>query len=138
LKKGSNVPFIAVTASAFDENKQKMMAAGLDGYIRKPYNINEIFDILKSKLGVQYNYQKAPSGRINKTGKIAKLSFDDLPDNLASRMLEAAVRVDLDCLLELIEEAAEKFPAAAGKLREMAKSFRYDELIKLLKNRREK
>ncbi len=130
-----DIPVIAVTASAFDENRKKMNDAGIDGYIRKPYKIQEIYDVLKSKLGVQYAYAKAPAGRSDKAGKITEEALRGLPENLAGRMLEAAVRVDLDRLLELIDEAAETAPALSAKLRVMAKSFRYDEIINLLKKR---
>jgi CheY-like chemotaxis protein len=135
LQKVAPVPVIAVTASAFDVNRKKMIDAGIDGYIRKPYKIQEIYAILKSKLGVRYTYAKTPAGRADKAGKITKETLRGLPENLAGRMLEAAVRVDLDRLLELIDEAAKASPALSAKLRVMAKSFRYDELINLLKKR---
>jgi PAS domain S-box-containing protein len=127
-----NVPVIAVTANAFDNSIEKMKDLGLDGYIRKPYKINEIYDVLKSKLGVQFTYAKDSS----KKNKPDKLTVSDLPENLARRMLEAALRVDLDSLLELIDEAGKTLPAISSKLRVMAKNFKYDELIKLLKSRR--
>ena len=37
----SAIPIIAVTASAMDRDRQKIMAAGFDGYQSKPLNVKE-------------------------------------------------------------------------------------------------
>ena len=50
----ANVPIIAVTASAMSSNKDKCLAAGMDGYVTKPINqndlINEIARVVKVKV----------------------------------------------------------------------------------------
>lgn len=45
-KGGDRVPIIAVTADAFNDDLTKVMQAGMDGHIKKPFN----FDDVKSKL----------------------------------------------------------------------------------------
>ncbi len=130
-----NIPVIAVSASAFDDNRKKMMDAGFDGYIRKPYKLQEIYYVLESKLGVEYTYEKVSSSRAYKAGIITEEELKNLPENLAVRMLGATERVDLDQLLELIDEAGKESPGLSPKLRAMAKSYRYDELKKILKSR---
>jgi CheY-like chemotaxis protein len=132
LKK--DVPVIAVTATVFDENRKIMMSAGFDGFIRKPYKIYEIYDVLQSKLGVRYTYE-TPIAHAYRAAKITKEMLADLPEKLINQMLEAAVRVDLDRLLELIDETSKKSPVLSVKLGEMAKSFQYDELINVLKGK---
>ena len=37
----SGIPVVAVTASAMDRDRQKIMAAGFDGYQSKPLNVKE-------------------------------------------------------------------------------------------------
>ena len=42
-----NLPVIALTAFAFNEERQKIMSSGCDDCISKPYQINEIIEIVK-------------------------------------------------------------------------------------------
>lgn len=47
----SNIPIIAQTAFALTEDRAKAEAAGCDGYITKPINSKELFEILDKYLG---------------------------------------------------------------------------------------
>lgn len=48
---------IATTASAFEEERQEVLALGCDDFIRKPFNQNEILEKLAEHLGVSYLYK---------------------------------------------------------------------------------
>jgi len=45
------IPVIAVTASAMTHDRQKIMAAGFDGYQTKPLNLREFLAAVESALG---------------------------------------------------------------------------------------
>ncbi len=47
----SQIPILAMTANAFEEDKQEALAAGMNGYIAKPINIKALFAALKEVLG---------------------------------------------------------------------------------------
>jgi two-component system sensor histidine kinase/response regulator len=55
MEKG-NIPIIAVTASAFQEDTEKALKAGADAYLRKPFKEYEIFECIETCLGVKYVY----------------------------------------------------------------------------------
>ena len=40
------IPIIAMTASAFEEDKREAIAAGMNGHIAKPIDVNELMAIL--------------------------------------------------------------------------------------------
>ena len=45
-KKLADIPVIAMTANAFEEDKQEALRYGMDGHIAKPINIELLFDTL--------------------------------------------------------------------------------------------
>jgi len=47
----ANIPIIAMTANAFEEDKQEALRAGMNGHIAKPINISELMDALDKVLG---------------------------------------------------------------------------------------
>jgi CheY-like chemotaxis protein len=44
------VPVIAVTASAMTQDRQKIMAAGFDGYQAKPISVRPFLDLVREVL----------------------------------------------------------------------------------------
>ena len=56
LEAGKTVPIIAVTASAFEHEKEEILEAGLTGHISKPFKLHEIYDKIKEYLEVEYVY----------------------------------------------------------------------------------
>ncbi len=51
------IQVIAVTASAFQKDKQKSLEAGADMYLRKPSKEYELFECIEKCLNVQYIYE---------------------------------------------------------------------------------
>ena len=46
----ANIPIYALTANAFEEDRQKALDAGLDGHIVKPIDIANLLAVLKGVL----------------------------------------------------------------------------------------
>lgn len=44
------IPIIAMTANAFDEDKQEALKSGMNGHIAKPINIDNLLSTLKRVL----------------------------------------------------------------------------------------
>jgi signal transduction histidine kinase/ActR/RegA family two-component response regulator len=53
-KAGRHTKIIAVTAHALEEERTEILTAGCDDFIRKPYQITEIYECLTKHLGVRY------------------------------------------------------------------------------------
>ena len=54
LPLGRQVKIIAVTASAFEEDRQAAHNWGADGYLSKPFLENQLFEEIQALLGTQY------------------------------------------------------------------------------------
>ena len=49
-QKLASIPVLAMTANAFEEDRQKALESGMDGHIAKPIDIVMLFDTLKKVL----------------------------------------------------------------------------------------
>ncbi|MDD4929855.1 MAG: ATP-binding protein [Gallionella sp.] len=96
LPGGTDVKIVAVTASAFKEQRDEMLAAGMDDFVRKPYRFNEIYESLSRQLGVQYVYAEAPAEDDAGAAPPSAESLSALP---------SAVRRELQEALESLEGA---------------------------------
>ena len=48
----ANIPIVAMTANAFDEDKKKAFKAGMNAHIAKPIDINTILAVFDQVFGV--------------------------------------------------------------------------------------
>jgi PAS domain S-box-containing protein len=54
---GISNPITALTAHALEEEKEVILAAGCDDFVRKPFRLNEIFEVMGKHLGLRYTYE---------------------------------------------------------------------------------
>ncbi len=57
LPQGKDVKIIGLSASAFQEERNEMLASGMDDYLSKPYRAAEIYACLSKHLRVKYLYK---------------------------------------------------------------------------------
>ena len=130
---------IAVSADAFEENRRASVAAGMDGFVGKPFSDEGILEVIGQCAGVRFKYAErtdsdvleAPPGVEN----LARLrqSVGRLAPELVSRLRVAALRADLDQLVETLE-SIDNEQALTHALLTLARSYRYDELLSLLED----
>ena len=53
------IPVFALTASAFTNDEEKILASGFDGFLAKPFKRSSLFRLIKEKSGVELEYEKA-------------------------------------------------------------------------------
>ncbi|NRB36960.1 MAG: response regulator [Pseudomonadales bacterium] len=63
LERGKTVPIIALTASAFEDERQSILAQGADDFLRKPYKRQELLLMIGQHLGLSYQYQSSASAK---------------------------------------------------------------------------
>jgi len=126
----------ALTAHALEEERQLILAAGCDDFVRKPYHDDEIFQVMARHLSLQYTYEEEPkeepSGRIGP--EFPPEQYTALPPELRSELHEAILLLDTSHTLSLIRKIAAFDAPLAGIFETLANNLDYDRLLTLLEN----
>jgi PAS domain S-box-containing protein len=130
-----SIPVIALTASAFDEYKDEVMATGADAYLRKPFRTEELFETLGKCLPLQYLYteEAVPSSQVVPPGPMEAISLDGIPAPLLHALHHAVGEGDMAKFGDLVQEVAVQNPGVAEKLQWLADRFDYEKLMDLLR-----
>lgn len=133
---------VAITASAFEENRAMVLAAGCDDFVRKPFREEVIFDIMAKHLGVRYLYQQnftsptltPPPEKLEPKLILTPENLHTIPREYCQKLHEAARAAD-DTLLEpLITQIRDYAPEIAQSLEELIYNFQYETIMELTQN----
>jgi len=119
-----NIPVFIVSASTFEDEKEKAIEAGAIAFIRKPFRENEIFEEIRKNLNIEYEYKKTSD-----ESKIDITQSFDLDNESAEKIIEAAECGDIEILEELIDQKILKGSKFAEKLFDYLKQYEYDKII---------
>ena len=128
---GEQTKIIALTASAFEENRQQVLDAGCDDFVRKPFREEELFAKIAEYLGVVYRYAEEEESAGSVPVELSAADLAVLPEAWRRSVAHAASTADENALLALIEEIAPERAALAEGLRERVHNFAFEELMHL-------
>ena len=124
---------IALTASVFEEDREKVLITGCNDFIRKPFNPREIFDKIARYLEVQYIYEDVVQAP--KKASVETISVDDLSDlspEWLEQMYQAAYYLDTDVMNELVTQISESKPSLCKTLTDYINNFNSDRIMELI------
>ncbi|MBD0314736.1 MAG: response regulator, partial [Microcoleus sp. T3-bin5] len=145
--KGQATVIIALTASAFDEDRSLILSAGCDDFVAKPFREQVILEKMAKYLGVRYVYDReaSPSSEPVASGEVSGATetadvpftlnasfFEAMPAEWVDELYAAADAVDNEeifRLLLLIPPINADFSRAIADL---ANNFRCDRIIDLI------
>ncbi len=122
---------LALSASAFDHDREWLMASGCDEFIAKPYREGAIFDALARHLRVRFVVEGGTSGAPSATLVTAE-RIAMLPAELLEALRTAARNGDLRSARAVVDRVARVDDELASGLREMVEGFRLEEIEAML------
>ncbi|MEG4321844.1 MULTISPECIES: DUF3365 domain-containing protein [unclassified Microcoleus] len=146
----SGVPapiIIALTGSAFEEERQVALAAGFDDFVRKPFRTDTIFAKMAEYLGVCYicagDAEYLPndtlsSGAIGQqiTESIAPLQLTPsdlmvMPTTWIEQLHQAAIKLNSKQICQLIEQIPQEHSLLKNALNQLVDRLCYEDIIAL-------
>ncbi|MDJ0703572.1 MAG: ATP-binding protein [Leptolyngbyaceae cyanobacterium MO_188.B28] len=143
---------IALTASAFEESRSVVLAAGCDDFVRKPVQEEVIFDKMSKHLKVKYVYaesqedrrrqhepydssanfaQPERSGQTTEFIRLPPTSLEVMSEAWIAELHQAAIQVDADWIFQLIDQIPSMHSSLARGLADLTHRFCFDEIIDL-------
>ncbi|MEM8809221.1 MAG: PAS domain S-box protein [Cyanobacteria bacterium P01_G01_bin.38] len=125
---------IALTASAFEENRPAILAAGCNDMVSKPFQEQTIFDKISEYLQVEFVYEVNIHQPLLQTAMPlrAVLSSDELrpmPLTWITSLQQAATEVDSHQIRRLIQAIPPGQAILAQKLAQLMQQFNFDEIL---------
>ena len=57
-EKKAQIPIIAMTANAYDEDRHRALETGMNGFVVKPLDVDELLEAVKKAVGKKDNIEK--------------------------------------------------------------------------------
>jgi CheY-like chemotaxis protein len=134
---GESTVIIALTATAFEEDREQILLEGCDDFVRKPFRKAEIHDMLAKHLGVRFLFEEEPSERPQ--ARPAEPAYTPcaealaaLPADWRAELQEATTKADLDLILRLVGQVRGSDAALADALADLARNYQYAAILTLI------
>ena len=130
LEGGQEVKIVAITASAFREQRTEVLAAGMDDLVCKPFRIPEIFDCLSRHLGVRYRYEEVAAEEGEAALHLPAVAA--LPPALRDDLVDALIRLDVPRIAGLIDQVHQRDAALALAMAQHAERLAFAPILRAL------
>ncbi len=125
---------VIVSASAFQHESKRFKQAGCDGWISKPFHIEDVYRMMESLLGIRYIYE---GDSVDNDKSAIDLSAISIPAQLEQPLKESAefcMITDLDELIQQLVELNQNHATIklAEYLKELTADYNMDEVLKVL------
>jgi CheY-like chemotaxis protein len=139
LPGGDAVKIAAVTASAFEEQREEILASGCDDMVRKPFREHKIFETMAQHLDVEYVYEQAAGEEPERAPRVHLTAemLANLPPELRKELEETTLALNREATLQVIGRIEEQAPDTARGLRLLVEEFQMGRIRKLLEETEE-
>ena len=136
---GLATKIIALTASAFEGERQMILSEGVDDFIRKPYKEHEILNAISKHLeGIRFIYAEGEVPKASlpaaETPQITlqNVKISDLPLDWLAELKTAAAAADSEQIFELLKELSPYNSDLANAIENLVRQYRFDRIVEYL------
>jgi len=125
---------IALSASHLEDEKRRALAAGCDGFLRKPFKAVELFAMMEQFLGLRYIYESEQNEPVRPESQVVldSVAIARLSPQLRRALEQATRRIDWSQLFQLIDEVRQDDATLADSLSQAVQGFEYGKLLQEL------
>ncbi|AFZ46573.1 multi-sensor hybrid histidine kinase [Cyanobacterium stanieri PCC 7202] len=137
-KKRKSVPIIALTATAFDEERKAILEVGCNDFVSKPFQEKDIFEIMAKYLGVEYIYQSCSEKKLIQSqaptvdNQKLQTQIQQMPSTWKNQLRKAALSAREIKLNKLITEIPPEFSLLAHNLTYMLNNLSFEQIANLI------
>jgi signal transduction histidine kinase/CheY-like chemotaxis protein len=131
LEGGRDVKIAALTASAFNSERDQVLAAGFDDFIRKPYRPSEIFDCMARHLGLRWRFRDVEPAKVSPAG-VRPEDLAALPEALRGELETAVISLEIERIGLIISLISEQNAALGNALSRQVGTFAYTPILRAL------
>jgi two-component system sensor histidine kinase EvgS len=130
---GEKLPIVALTASAFRNQRPQILEAGCDDMVFKPFREHEIFEVMARFLGVEYVYEERAAAAAPKDDvELTAAMLAELPPDLLQELDKTTLVANRGDILEVIARIEDQAPDVADNLRALVQGFEVERIRELL------
>jgi CheY-like chemotaxis protein len=129
--KGPAPIIIAVTASTFEDERARVLEAGFDDFLRKPFSEADVLERMALHLNIQYTYEALKPTVATERQKLTPADFEGLPEGWVASLRQAATRGRAKELLSLVEQLDENHQPLAKALQAMIDNYEFKRILDL-------
>ena len=130
---GDGVKIIALSASTFEEERDRIIRSGCDDMMHKPFVRSTLLETLQEHLHLNYRYLSAGTRQVSAASTAETPPEVQLPAELTAALLEHLEVGDIETATTLLEETPlDVLAASKAHVLELLYAFRIDETLRLL------
>jgi signal transduction histidine kinase/DNA-binding NarL/FixJ family response regulator len=138
LDGGREVKIVAMTASAFASEREEVLAAGFDGFVRKPYRRQEIFTCIARHIGVRYVHEPGPERAGDDLFPLRPGGLEAIPEHLREELESAVTSLNAARIMAAVSLVSEHDATVGKLLGQLAGRYKYTMIMDGLRQCRAK
>jgi len=135
IKKASrplDVPIIALSASAFEENRERLETSGCNDFLRKPFRPDDILGALERHLGVKYVEEFADQSVELPAFELKSTAATNVASAWKAAFLHANEELDVQAMERLLSQLSPSQDALVDSLRKLVHDYAFEQVAQVL------